>query len=420
MQYSVFFRSVAGLIGLLCALAAFASSDQWTLDRAVIHGLSVAPEVDAFEHRIEALRGARDQAGRWPNPTLDLEASNKPGREHGRGGYSLTKVAVTQSLPLWGQIGHRRDAAAARLAATAAQTRAERLEQEGRIGGAFHAWQQAEAGLQLARNRLEEAQRLERIARQRKERGDLSERERLRIELFRSEALRQLAVAESERTEARTTLAAWLDRHPADLGTAPAFDESPPRPPTRTELQAVVDRHPALLAASERRQAARYEIARARSEGRPDISIQLFQEREESDRRRETSTGIGLQLELPLWDRNQGRIRESVADHDTSQTEIWALQRDLTRKVEIGTERLAHLLDELERHRNQTLSPARLVRDLTYRGYETGEASLLEVLEAYNTHFNAIEQEHELLAQSWKEWRELRIAAGLGLVEDTQ
>ncbi|AKJ94347.1 transporter [Thioalkalivibrio versutus] len=419
MPNSVTSWSVAGLIGLLCLPAVHADTDRWTLERSVTHGLSVAPEAEAFEHRIDAQRGARDQAGRWPNPTLEAEASDQLGMEDGRGGYSLSGIAVTQPLPLWGQIGHRRDAASARLAATEAQTHADRLELEGRIGAAFHAWQQAEAGFELARERLDEAERLGRIARLRQERGDLSERERLRIDLFRSEAMRQLEAAEGERTEARATLAAWLDRRPAGMGTAPAFDAPPPRP-TRAAPGTVVDRHPALRAASERQQAAQLEIARARAEGRPDIGIRLFQEREVIDGRRDTSTGIGLQLELPLWDRNQGRVRESVADHYTRQTERRALQRDLTRQVEVGTVHLAHLLDELERHRGETLAPARRVRELTYRGYEAGEASLLELLEAYNTHFNAIEQEHELLAQSWAEWRELRIAAGLSLAEDTQ
>ncbi|WP_038085810.1 TolC family protein [Thioalkalivibrio sp. ALM2T] len=419
MPYSVFSWSVAGLIGLLCIPAALADTDRWTLDRAVTHGLSVAPEAEAFQHRIDAQRGARDQAGRWPNPTLEAEASNRMGLEDQRGGYSLSGIAVIQPLPLWGQIGHRRDAATARLAATEARAHAERLELQGHIGAAFHAWQQAETGLERARERLDEAQRLERIARLRQERGDLSERERLRIGLFRSEAVRQLEAAEGERTEARATLAAWLDRHPATLGTAPAFDHPPPQP-AGIEPQTVVDQHPALRAASEQQQATQLDIAHARAEGRPDIGIRLFQERDVIDGRRETSTGVALQLELPLWDRNQGRVRESVADHYTRQTEVRALRRDLTRQVEVGRVHLAHLLDELDRHHNETLVPARRVRDLTYRGYESGEASLLEVLEAYNTHFNAIEQEQDLLAQSWAEWRELRIAAGLGLVEDTQ
>ena len=412
--------TVIGLVGLFCASTAVAENGIWTLERVVTHGLSVAPETDAMEQRIATRRGARVQAGRWPNPTLEADASERLGREDGSGGYALTELSVRQPLPLWGQLGHRRDAADARIAEAESMADVGRLELEARIGAAFHAWQEAEAEYDLARQRLEEAERLNRIARLREERGDLSERERLRITLFRAQTMRALEAAEGERAEARAILASWLDLPPGELGVAPPFEAPSMDAVGAGAEHERLDRHPGLRAASERQRATRSDIGRVRAEGRPDVSVRIFQERDVIDGRREGSLGIGVQIELPLWNRNQGRVNAYSAEHRRVQAEARALHRDLTRQISVSTEHLAHLLRELERHREETLSPASRVRELTYRGYETGEASLLELLEAYNTHSDATRQEQQLLAESWDEWRELRIGQGRSLVEDTR
>jgi len=405
--------------GMACSSAALADTGAWTLERALTRGHAVAPETRTLEYQVEAGRAAREQAGRWPNPTLDAVASELLGNEDGRGGYALTELGLSQPLPLWGQVRHRRDTADARLAEAEALAGAGRLDLEAHIATAFHDWQQTEAEYRLAQQRLTEAERLERIARLRHERGDLSEREQLRIQLFRSEAIRQLEAAEGERAEARASLAAWLELQPDELGAAPAFADPPLAAVRVAAAMQDLDRHPALRAAAERARAAQSEVARVRAEGRPDLVVRLFQERSVIENRREDSLGVGVQIELPLWDRNQGRVRENAAEHRRLQAESAALRRDLSTQVIVSAEHLAHLLHELTRHRRDTLAPARRVRELSYRGYETGEVTLLELLEAYNTDFDAVRHEQQLLAESWKEWRELRISSGRSLLEET-
>ncbi|MCC5795215.1 MAG: TolC family protein [Chromatiales bacterium] len=408
------------VVGMFCTSAVLADTAPWTLERALTRGHAVAPETRALEYQVEARRAAREQAGRWPNPVLDAQASELLGNEDGRGGYALTELGLSQPLPLWGQVRHGRDAAEARLAEAQALAGAGRLGLEAGIGAAFHEWQQAEADYRLARQRLAEAGRLERIARLRHERGDLSEREQLRIQLFHSEAIRQLEAAEGERSEARASLAAWLELQPNELGTAPPFADPPMEAVQLAATRDELDGHPALRAALERERAAQSEIARVRAEGRPDLVVRLFQERTVIENSREGSLGIGVQLELPLWDRNQGRVRENAAEHRRLQAESAALRRDLATQVTVSAEHLAHLLQELARHRRETLVPARRVRELTYRGYETGEVTLLELLEAYNTDFDAIRHEQLLLAESWEEWRKLRLSSGRSLLENTR
>lgn len=414
MQHGPFAWSVAGLIGVLCIPAALADPDVWTLERAISRGIQVAPEIRSSDHRIDAQLGALDQAGRWPNPTLDIEATDTS--EHSQD-YALTKLSLTQPLPLWSRVEHRREMAGARLAEARALASQKRLELESRIGAAFHDWQLAHATHELAALRLREVKRLERAARLRMERGDLSERERLRIDLFGSQATRAMEDASSELMETQATLAAWLDIDAGELGLAPPL-EVPPRAIPSGNPGQLVDGHPALWAAGERQRAAQAGVALARADARPDLSIQVFTEREARDGRWDNALGIGLQLELPLWDRNPGGIRQRTATSRARHTEFLALRRDLVRRIETATAMLGQLLRQLEHHRDQTLAPALRVRDLSYRGYETGEVSLLELLEAIDTHVDASLTEQQLLARAQAAWHQLHTGSGRSLAED--
>lgn len=406
-------------IALLCAILAGPATAEppgsWTLEQAIRQGLAVSPEREVARQRIEARRGQSDQAGRWANPQLSLRASDELGRQDGTGGYSLKELEIAQSLPLWGSLGHRRAAARAGVEAARLDATAHRLRLEGRIASAFHDWQLAAARHRLTRQRREVARRLAEIAGLREEAGDLAERERLRIQVARSEAQRRHHHAEGNLTEARTTLAGLLAISPESLGRPPEL-RAPPEPgkalPPPTN-------HPALQALQARITSAREQTEATRAKGWPDVGLQLFSESNLYDGQRENSLGLGLMLELPLWDRNQGAIQRARAEERIPVEEARALRRDLHTRIRVSHRHLGHLLEELHRHRTELLEPARRILEMTERGYRAGEASLLEWLEAENTWYSAREREQTILARAWKEWRQWRISTGRSLVEET-
>ena len=406
-------------IALLCAILAGPASAEppgsWTLEQAIRQGLAVSPEREIARQQIEARRGQSAQAGRWANPRLSLKASDELGRQDGTGGYSLKELEIAQALPLWGTLGHNRAAARAGVEAARLDATARRLRLEGRIASAFHDWQLAAARHRLTQQRREVAGRLAEIAELREEAGDLAERERLRIQVARSEAQRRHHHAEGKLTEARTTLAGLLAVAPESLGRAPEL-RAPPEP---GEALPPPSDHPALQATEARIASAREETEAARAEGWPDVELRLFSERNLFSGERENSLGMGLMLELPLWDRNQGAIQRARAEQRIPVEEARALRRDLHTRIRVSNQHLGHLLEELHRHRSELLDPARRILEMTERGYRAGEATLLEWLEAENTWYSAREREQTILAGAWKEWRQWRISTGRRLVEET-
>ena len=91
---------IAGGLATAPSLIAMAGTNTWTLEAVVRRTMEVAPEIRSAEAELAARTGELTQAGAWPNPTVDLSADDRLGQEDGRGGTELTRIALSQPLPL--------------------------------------------------------------------------------------------------------------------------------------------------------------------------------------------------------------------------------------------------------------------------------------------------------------------------------
>ena len=148
----------------------------------------------------------------------------------------------------------------------------------------------------------------------------------------------------------------------------------------------------------------------------PDPTLRLFRERDFLNGRRQDVTGIGVGITVPLWNRNNGRINETRALVNQSQSELQTLERDLGSRLQQSYLHLNHLVEQGEHYRTRVFEPAQKVFDLTRKAYASGEVEILSLIDANNTHFNARERYLELLQEAWLEAAEVRFAAGRTLV----
>ena len=103
-----------------------------------------------------------------------------------------------------------------------------------------------------------------------------------------------------------------------------------------------------------------------------------------------------------------------------AQAQLGLRQRDtLTRLSQSYTE-LARLIEQAQRTRANLLEPARQVFELTRRGFTSGELNLLALVDANNTYFDAQARYLELLKEAHVAAAELRLAAGILLLEDRE
>ena len=386
-----------------------AESGTWTLAGAIQRALETAPEMRAADARVDARAGELEQARAWPNPSVDLTADQKLGLEDGSGGTDLRYAAVSQPLPVW-RIGRQRRAAAAQLAGAQAARVEDRLQLEHRTAQVFHLLQLTDARLALARERHDLMDSIASGGRDRLVRY-LAPAERVRLDILREQASQAIATAEGERSEAAAQLRALLalnaDAEPATVALVPVA----PPPPLPT-LLARLDAHPALRAAQREQEAARAGVDVARSLRYADPALTLFRERDFVGGVERDYSGVGLSIQIPLWNLNSGGVDKARAEASAAQARYAVRRRDLDSRLRKSQVHLNHLIEQAEQQHARVLEPSRRLFDLTRRSFAAGEVNILALVDAHDSYFSARERYLELLEQQWLEAADLRLATG--------
>lgn len=409
------------LVVLLLALlprVVTAESTVWTLESTIQRVMQVAPEWRVADAEVAVRQGELTQAGSWPNPTIDLRADDRLGQEDGRGGTDFTQLALSQPLPLR-RVPRERAAAEARLAGAEEGRRLRRLELERAAAQAFHELQRAQAKLELARARLKETESYpgtnsgrDRLVRY------LAPLERARLVILREEANQVVAASEREREQALITFRAQLAL-PVDAAVeVPSFAE-PSTPPAIEVLERNLENHPLLIAAHKEQEAAEAGIAVAQSQRFADPTLNLFRERDVLAGNRRDVTGIGLSVQVPLWNTNSGIVDKAKADALRVGTELDVARRESLTRLRRRHAELIRVLAQAERVRVNLLEPAQRLNDLTRHSFAAGEANVLALIDAANSYFDAQARYVELIAQAQEAASELRLASGVSMLNSS-
>lgn len=391
------------------------SSRPWTLDSSVQRVLEVSPEIKTAEAEIGKKQGALEQAGAWPNPGVDIQVDDKLGIEDGSGGYDLTRLAISQALPL-GRLSDQHRQAAAALAGAEAQRLQQQLVVEYKLARRFHALQLAEAKLQLAEMRQRQASRYQQSGKDPLIRY-LKPLERMRLDIVLQSAKQRVDVAEGEFNEASISFKNMLM---LPLDTQPQLAPlQPVRQPDRlAALEALLQRHPALQVNQHALASALAGIDVAKSQRFADPTITLYRERNYFTNREQDVFGVVLNIQVPLWNMNNGRVTEARQTVYQVQSQSLTTQRELRTTLHKSYLHLGHLIKQAGHYHDKLLQPAERVFELTRKGFDAGELNILTLIDANNTYFDAKERYLELLEEGWLELAEVRRSAGLSLLKN--
>jgi cobalt-zinc-cadmium efflux system outer membrane protein len=183
------------------------------------------------------------------------------------------------------------------------------------------------------------------------------------------------------------------------------------------QLQRDLETHAALGAARLYMKAANAEVEAARVRRFADPSLSVFQERDFLAGRRKSFTGVMLNVQIPLWNLNNGTVAAARAQVDKARSLSQARRRDLASRLRQSHTHLSHLIEQVERYQQNLLKPAQEVFDLTRKGFAAGELNILALVDANDTYFDARVRYLELLYSAWLESAELRLAAGRPLAD---
>jgi cobalt-zinc-cadmium efflux system outer membrane protein len=144
------------------------------------------------------------------------------------------------------------------------------------------------------------------------------------------------------------------------------------------ELANDLDRHPGLLEVEAELRASQARIEQARAERIPDVKVELLYHRLEATN--EDTIDLGLNIPLPLFNRNRGRLLEASAEADVAAARARLSRNALAAEIRRGHRQLTDALARVDLFKTEIMPRAETVVQSAANRYEAGEISLAELL----------------------------------------
>lgn len=358
--------------------------------------------------QVDAASAGRLEAAALPNPTLSYNRQRQPGRLTNFDSDRAQDWTIEQPLLLGGQRGARIKAASRAVDAASARVALTRHEVASEAAAAHVALLLAQERLATVRAGLDELARLRQVVDGRRAGGLASEYEAIRVEVEEATWRARVAEAEAALVERQTALAQAL----GVAGWRPvARGALAPFAPLRGHAAAGrPEVHPEVLLARREQDAAAALVDVARAERMPAVSVNVG--RFWTSKPYGGTTGIGVAVELPLFDRRKGGLDKAKA-----QVGAAALQRELSEarhsaEVDSMARLVAqhgHALDDFRRRAGaRTADLKRMAHD----SYRLGKTSIAELLDATRGGVELALAEQELVAQLMEAQLRLESATG--------
>ena len=382
---------------------------EMTLEQALALAEKLHPELAVARARIEAAEGRAVQAGLYPNPELVARMEVAP-IHGGTADQAEYVVGLSQRVPVGGRLGAAVRVEELERGRLLKELEAMRIGIRSRVHGAFAAalYMEEAARLQAAALRIAEGGVA--VTRARHAAGDALpedvarvEMEELRVRLERDRAL-------SLREATFVALAATLGDPGLRIGSVAGAIEGALEIPALESLLAALGQNPLVEAAEAGVAVERAREELARAQRIPDVNLDLFYRRQEASRT--DAFDAGISVAIPLFDRNQGRIREARAETAAAEARVRATRNDLERQVRESHLRLARAMSHARLLKDEVLPRADTVLRGTETRYGGGDLGLAEVLAVRREHGAARLSYLESLREVMEAWAVLRAFLG--------
>ena len=396
--------------GLLMPFGAAAQAvPEWTLSEALETAFENSPVLQGQQAERQEIASRLVSAKTYPyNPEVSLELADRssPG-----GSTTDRGLSLSQELELAGQRRQRIAVADQELAAAEAVLVRQRRRLAFEVESAFAEAVLARELLGVATTDADLAREVLAFSQRRLERGAATQIEANLAQASAGRAERSLRRARADYASARSRLAeiagAKPQAPPEPVGDLLAPEEEPHS--LKDLLALAFGRRGDLLAASEREQAAEAATRLAKAEGKPNLVVGSFFQREEAT---DDIFGATISLTVPLFNRNQGQIAESHAARERASHERAALRLAIEQEVVSAFNNLQETRAAAEHLRDQVLGTLDENVELLQRSFEAGRIGATEVV-TLRREFVASRREYiEAVADAWLARIELDLATG--------
>lgn len=414
MQYLYFWGSACLSIALftMSPVSWAEYNREWTLQSTVSRLQEVSPELRAAKAKVQSHQSQTKQASSWDNPTVEVEGNDAMGIDDGKGGYDVTRLAITQPLGI-SQRKSRRDVANQELQSSQEALRYQQLQLQHQAATAFYDLQLADSRYRLAEERLQLADETLNPKKDGLVRY-LAPAEKIRLGILREEVQQDYLNTKREYESAAAYFQSLLNLPSENVVLLIPMEEI-----SETKVVKISDdtlsQHPALRASQYERDAAQKRISLAKAERFNAPELTLYQERDVLAGERENITGVGISMQIPVWNAGGNSIQAAHADYERSDAEHLALQRDMEISLRQQRQKLAQLTESEKRFHAGLLEPAKKLLDMTRRSFAVGDADVLALVDAHASYFEAHSHHLQLLHDVGMAHADLSLAAGIPL-----
>lgn len=366
-----------------------------TEDQVFAAWLARGRELAALRAKIGAARFDVATAALWPNPSLTLSGDFLVSGTNINGTVGAGPQ-LTFALPVFGQIGMRKDEAIANLRLAEVEVLAEVWDHAADVEDAMldRAFSDAEVeGIQM---NLSELARIARVVSTRAAAGANSVYDTLRVSSTEATFRAGLATAQTERERAEAKLVSLI--------AVPGVSEAPVTregllafrgPESESALLSIArQRRPDLALAERGIAAARASAERYRREVTPipSVSVGPYFSHSPSSVYLQAS----LSLPLPAFDRNQGLIGKALVQADGQRALSDATQQRIGIEVHGAWQARERAREALTLFREGGLKATSELLQRAEVSYQAGSFAILDLLDAYRAVWDARAQERQL------------------------
>lgn len=368
---------VTALVAADAATAAGNQVENLTLEQALEMAENLQPQIAETKAMIEAAEGRARQAGTFPNPEAILGAQQLPlsGNQPNEKEYV---AGVGQTIPLSGRLGKAREAELLDREVRARGLEVKRREIRKRVHNAFATALYQETAYRAQSDIQHNAEKAVAATHARVEAGDALKEDLARVEMELARAKIELQRTESLREQALVALIAAIGDATLTVKSLAGTLDAAFEIPTLESLVPNLTAQPetALADADIRARAARVDVAK--SERIPDVRVELLYHRLEASSA--NTFDVGLSIPLPLFNRNQGKLREARAEQAAAEARARMTQNELNARLRESYLQLTSALASSRTLKTEILGKADTVLKTAEARYAAGDISLTELL----------------------------------------
>jgi cobalt-zinc-cadmium efflux system outer membrane protein len=391
-------RGIKSLIALALILwipvAAFGCTLSW--EEAVTRTLQSSPRLKISWGDVSGAAGVQIQSGLLPNPILSYSVENLFGNGSWRGWRSAeSRYEIAQLIELGGKRCCRLSSATYQLYAAQASYEAEKMAVQGELLKCFIDTATLQEDLELAQEQKRITEEIFKTVSAKVEDGKVSLIQKHKAEIALASAKIHFERSAVEFLTAKDKLAAFWGASCSDFDQVEWGFYELEVPDDLDECLLSIPCHPELLQAQFENLSAHQFFHLQKAEAIPDLTLLVGYKTFHG--KGDGGFILGASLPLPIFDRNQGNVAQSLAVSHQTQDQYEHLQLLLENKLIAAHKELVRAFGEAHLLRSTLLKVALEAFELAQVGYQEGKFEYLDLLDSKRTLFEVMERYIEAL-----------------------